>query len=107
MKMRFSDITPVDWEILDALSDDYESIEQIQSLISDDRGEGPTQSQILDRLTYLHEKNYIFLTLGQIFSREGLQDEIDGRTKDRKYWFGRTESGYLAWLEHDPDNKEK
>ena len=102
---RFSDITTLDWEILNALSDDYESVEQIHSLITGSSGTSVTQQEILDRLEYLHKHNYVFLTLNKVFDRSRLQGEIDGRTEDRKYWFGRTENGYLAWLEGDSENE--
>jgi hypothetical protein len=96
---RFSDITKLDWEILDALADDYESIEQIESLINDTSDISTTKELILDRIEYLHRHYYVFLLGNRIFDREDLEEEISGRTQNRYYWFGRTENGYLAWQE--------
>jgi len=91
--MRNWNIDAQDWLILDALADAYESVEQIQSLI---KPVELSQEQIIDRLQRLHSDNFIFLILNQIFDRQLLLDEID-KTKDRKFWFGRTENGYRAW----------
>ena len=91
--MKDVEIKRVDWEILDALSDDYESVEQIQKLI---RPTTLSQEEIIQRLEQLHSENYVFLILNRTFDRAALIREI-GETKDRKYWFGRTEKGYLAW----------
>ena len=97
---RFTDITKLDWEILNALSDDYESFEQIQGII-DSCGPRPCyeKEKILDRLERLHSANYVFLINNQTFQRKELNKEIEGKTKNRSFWFGRTESGYLAWEE--------
>jgi hypothetical protein len=97
--MRFSDITALDWAILDALADDYESIEQIESLVAEYFTASPTRLEILNRLEYLHHRNYTFLILNQIFDRQKLIEEIEEKTKNRPYWLGRTENGYLAWKE--------
>jgi hypothetical protein len=91
--MHTWNIDAQDWIILDALADDFESAEQIQSLI---RPLELSQEQVIDRLQRLHSDNFIFLILNQIFDRQSLLDEID-KTKDRKFWFGRTENGYKAW----------
>ena len=92
------ELNRLDWEILDALSDDYESIEQLHSLITTlGNSFSCTPHEILDRLQWLHEYNYVFLTLNKTFDRAKLLDEIEGRTDCRPYWFGRTENGYKAW----------
>jgi hypothetical protein len=96
---KFPDITKLDWEILNALADDYESIEQIESLINDLSGISTNKEQILDRLEYLHWNCYVFLIMNKTFERAKLEDEIRERTQARYYWFGRTEKGYLAWQE--------
>ena len=96
---KFTDITKIDWEILNALSDDYESVGQIQNLIESSGSIGHEKKNILDRLEYLHKRNYVFLINNQSFKREELNKEIEGNTEDRQFWFGRTENGYLAWQE--------
>jgi hypothetical protein len=75
------------------LSDDYESIEQIQQLM----GHSSIDTlEILDRLQKLHKDNYVFLTLNMKFDRENILNEIKEK-KQKRYWFGRTEKGYLEW----------
>jgi hypothetical protein len=93
-------IDQLDWEILNALSDDYESIEQIHGLITGFSDFQCTPHEILDRLEKLHKEHYVFLILNETFNRAKLLDEIENKTADRPYWFGRTETGYLAWQEN-------
>ena len=89
------DLDWIDWAILDSLSDDYESVDQIQgySEILD-----ISKEEIIDRLEILHSNNYVFLLINQKFDKKELISEIHG-TKQRKFWFGRTENGYKVWLE--------
>ena len=101
--MNSDNIDRLDWEVLNALADDYESMEQIQHLIM------PAElspDEIIDRLHKLHKNNYIYLTLNMQFDRNSLLKEIK-ETKQRKYWFGRTEKGYLAWQKHAPEYFKK
>ncbi len=85
----------IDWAILDSLSDDYESVDQIQGYT---RILDLSKEEIIDRLENLHSKNYLFLLINQRFNKEELIAEIH-KTKQRKFWFGRTENGYKVWLE--------
>ncbi len=89
----------LDWEILDALSDDYECIEHVTQLINDFSDMSINQSDVLDRLEYLHQHHYVFLLLNEVFDKAKMSEEILGRTQNRRYWFGRTEAGYSAWKE--------
>ena len=91
--MNETEIDRLDWHILDALADDYESVEQIQKLI---QPEILSQESIINRLEHLYMSGYVFLTLNQSFDRQRLIEEIY-HTKDRKFWFGQTEIGRLAW----------
>jgi len=99
------EIDRIDWEILNALSDDYESIEQIQNHIMPAR---ISQNDIVNRMQKLHENNYVYLTMNMKFDRNSMMQE-NNETKQRRYWFGRTEKGYLAWQrlasEHSQDNE--
>jgi len=96
--MKYLDITALDSEILNSLSDDYESIEQIHKLIetADFKGDFSLQA-IFDRIGVLFENNYFFLTLNKTFSKSKVKAEISGKTQLRPYWFGRTEKSYKAW----------
>ena len=47
---KFTDITKIDWEILNALSDDFESVGQIQNLIESSGSISHEKKNILDRL---------------------------------------------------------
>jgi len=93
--VKFKDIDRLDWEILNALSDDYESVEQIKGLIEGFSEINISTDDLIARLEKLHKQNYIFLILNKTFDRSKLIQELE--TPDRKYWFGRTETGYLAW----------
>jgi hypothetical protein len=87
-----------DWLILDALSDDYESVEQIVDLVKspEDAWLDVTPLAVIDRLERLYHAGHLFLTLGAQFDRDAMSREID-QTRDRKFWFGRTPSGDALW----------
>ena|SRR5437763_563204 len=87
-----------DWEILDALSDDRESVEQIAALVRD-VWPSVTPLAIIDRLERLFDAGYVTLTLGATFDRAEMIREID-QTSDRRFWFGRTASGDALWEKH-------
>jgi hypothetical protein len=87
--MSHAAIDQIDWETLDALADDYESVEQIQKLLTP---KVVSQEEIIDRLERLYRAGYVFLTLGKTFDRDALVEEIY-LTKDRKFWFGHTQNG--------------
>jgi hypothetical protein len=92
-------INRLDWEVLNALSDDYESVEQIVSLINGfnkDLVVGP--DNVIDSLEWLHQNNLVFLTLNKSFDRAKLESEITNSL--REYWFGRTEEGLREWERH-------
>jgi hypothetical protein len=90
-----------DWLILDALSDDYESVEQIVELVSARKEMWPevTPLEIIDRVERLYRAGHLFLTLDAKFDRDAMIREID-QTKDRKFWFGRTPSGDALWQKY-------
>jgi hypothetical protein len=101
MRTDAQSIEPHDWLILDALSDDYESIEQIIQLVHDD---WPAASplEIIDRLERLYTGGYVFLTLDAAFDRGEMVREID-QTDGRRFWFGRTPTGDGLWQQHAAD----
>jgi len=94
---RFQHIDSIRWHILDALADDWESPEQIKRSLSDFYGSVPANEELGDILQELFEKHYIFLTLNTIFDREEVMRELRGETSSRRFWFGRTDIGYMAW----------
>jgi len=67
--MSHAAIDQIDWETLDALADDYESVEQIQKLLTP---KVVSQEEIIDRLERLYRAGYVFLTLGKTFDRDAL-----------------------------------
>ena len=87
-----------DWEILDALSDDYESVEQIANLVHD-VWPSVTPLDIINRLERLYDAGYVTLTRNVTFDRAEMIREID-HTSDRRFWFGRTASGDALWERH-------
>jgi hypothetical protein len=90
-----------DWLILDALSDDYESVEQIVKLVNAPEEMWPevTSLEVIDRLERLYRAGHVFLTLDANFDRDAMIREID-QTRDRKFWFGRTPSGDALWQKY-------
>jgi hypothetical protein len=98
-----SELTELDKQILHALTDGYYSIGIIADIIEDNTGVTTSRRDVLDRLEYLHQNNYVFLIINQMFDRTKLVEEIEEQTKDRPYWFGRTEIGYKAWRECVPE----
>ena len=92
------DINRHDWLILDALSDDYESVEQIAQLVQPE-WTSPDSLEIIDRLERLYSAGHVFLTLDSTFDRAAMIREI-AETRDRKFWFGRTPSGHALWQKH-------
>ena len=84
-----------DWLILDALSDDYESVEQIVAMVRDEWPD-VTPLEVIDHLQRLHDDGHVFLTLDAQFDREEMIREIDD-VSSRRFWFGRTETGDLLW----------
>lgn len=90
-----------DWLILDALSDDYESVEQIADLVQPD-WPLPDPLEIIDRLERLYSEGHVFLTLDAIFVRTEIVREID-HADSRSFWFGRTPTGDALWQQHAAD----
>jgi hypothetical protein len=90
-----------DWLILDALSDDYESVEQIVQLVNALEVAWPevTPLDVINRIEPLYHAGHLFLTLDAKFDRDAMIREID-ETRDRKFWFGRTPSGDALWEQH-------
>jgi hypothetical protein len=85
------------WHILNALADDWESPEQIAKHFCD-YVHAPIEPQSLaDLLEELFARNYLFLTLNTLFDKAAILAELRGETNDRRFWFGRTELGYVAW----------
>ena len=96
---RFQHIDSLRWHVLDALADDWESPEQIKKSLSDFCRSAPTDEELGDILQELFEKQCIFLTLNTLFDRGEMMRELHGETSSRKFWFGRTDIGYMAWKE--------
>jgi hypothetical protein len=94
-------IDQYDWLILDALSDDYESVEQIVDLVNSPDAAWPevTPLAVIDRVERLYHAGHLFLTLDAKFDRDAMIGEID-QTRDRKFWFGRTPSGDALWKQY-------
>ena len=89
-----------DWFILNALSDDYESVEQILQIVNTPEEVWPqvTHLEIIDRVERLYLAGHLFLNLNAKFDRDAMIREID-QTSDRGFWFGRTASGDALWHE--------
>ena len=84
------------WHILDALADDWESPEQISHHFRD--FVHPIAPKALaDLLEELFTRNYLFLTLNTLFDKADILAELQGETDTRRFWFGRTDLGYMAW----------
>lgn len=87
-------IDKLDWLILDALADDYESMNQIYPI-----EECPQMSRegIVDRVYDLYQKGFICLIdKDKKFIIEEIKVEPEGYL-DTKFWFGMTEAGAAVW----------
>ena len=93
-----------DWLILNALSDDYESVEQIVQLVNTPTEAWPdvTPLEVIDRLERLYRAKHVLLILDAIFDKQEMVREID-QIKDRRFWFGRTPSGDALWEKYSED----
>jgi len=85
------------WHILNALADDWESPEQIANHFRDYVRSPIAPQALADLLEELFTRNYLFLTLNTPFDKAAILAELQGETTDRRFWFGRTELGYVAW----------
>jgi hypothetical protein len=85
------------WHILNALADDWESPEQIANQFRDYVRRPIEPQSLADLLEELFTRNYLFLTLNTLFDKAAILAELRGETADRRFWFGRTELGYVAW----------
>jgi hypothetical protein len=79
------------------LADDRESPEQIAHHFRDYLGTPIEPQSLVDLLEELFTRNYLFLTLNTLFDKAGILAELLGETSDRRFCFGRTELGYVAW----------
>lgn len=94
---NIDNISALDWAILNTLSDDYESIRHIyEDIITNTILEAST-TDILISIEHLYLKNYVYLMQDNELNKANLQAEIDNLTDDKKYWFGRTDSGSEVW----------
>ena len=94
---RFQHLDSVRWHVLDALADDWESPEQIKKYFEDFMGHVPTNQELGQILQELFETHYIFLTLNTLFDLGEVMRELNEETTSRRFWFGRTDIGYMAW----------
>jgi hypothetical protein len=85
------------WHILNALADDWESPEQIAKHFRDYVNTPIDPQALADLLEELFARNYLFLTLNTLFDKHAILAELRGETGNRRFWFGRTELGYVAW----------
>lgn len=94
---RFHHIDSVRWHVLDALADDWESPEQIMNYLADFPGTVPTIDELGEIIRELFQTHYIFLTLNTLYDHDQVMKELRRETTDRRFWFGRTDIGYMAW----------
>ena len=104
METKPASIDGRDWLILNALSDDYESVEQIVQLVNTPTQAWPgvTPLEVIDRLESLYHAGHVFLTLNAKFDKQEMIREID-QTQTRRFWFGRTPSGDALWERHSAE----
>jgi hypothetical protein len=92
------ELTKLEWNILDSLSDGKETVGLILSLIKDDF-EGITTKEVAENVYSLFrrklilEDNHINVNL-QILLSESIN------YIDNVYWFGLTEAGYKYWEQY-------
>ncbi len=85
------------WYVLNAMADDWESPEQIAKHFRDYWRTSIEPEALAGLLEELFTRNYLFLTLNTLFDKAAILAELRNETGDRRFWFGRTELGYIAW----------
>ncbi len=93
-----SDLTKLEWHILDGLAYDWECM----SSLPIEKSEFPDISkiEIIDCLQQLFGKGHIQLLHGMSFNREVMLAEPQEEYWDTKYWFGLTDAGCKTWEDY-------
>jgi hypothetical protein len=78
------------WHVLDAMADDWESIVQIRPHVAEFCGTTPDQ-RIFDILRTLHRLSFVRLMDSEGYGADAFPDD------PRDYWFSMTESGRTLW----------
>ena len=94
---RFQSIDAIKWHVLNSLADDWESPEQIMKYFREFTAHPPTIDQLGAVIRKLFEDHYIFLTLNTLYDHDEVMKELREETTSRRFWFGRTDIGYMAW----------
>jgi hypothetical protein len=84
------DLNAVSWNILDAMADDWESVEQIEPFINEYVGL-VSRDEIIKAIEDLYNKGLIEIMDNEKFSR------LDILKDPSKYWFGMTDAGRKLW----------
>lgn len=84
----------IDWEILDSLADDYESINQIYPPLKKIYKLNIMEAK--ERIIHLLNEGYIFLMNDEMDS-DKFREETDSEYSD--FWFGLTSKGADYWQE--------
>lgn len=87
----------IDWEILEAVSNEFESLTQIYPMVNE--ALDVERVDIIDRMESLLQRGLIKLSKNIEFNKETLLDEPDVYY-DTEFWFGLTEQGAEAWEQH-------
>ena len=86
---------PLEWAILDNLSDDWECPATICPEVQGDIP-GASRQDVMNALYQLHERGLIAKQDGQPLNREALASEPEDNF-DTPHWFGLNSSGCAEW----------
>jgi len=78
------------WYVMDALADDWESIEEIRPHIAEYHGSA-SDREIFDTLRALHARDLVRLMDENGYGTGEFPDDPNG------YWFSMTEAGRALW----------
>jgi hypothetical protein len=84
----------VTWNILDILSDDWESLQQIYPL---EDFPDITITEVVHKIKELLDKELIHIMSHIEFESKGIISDYEKNNYDTKYWFGLTEIGASQW----------
>jgi len=91
-----SNLSKIEFEILDSLAIDWECIFSLSTPSSPDI----SKLEIVDCLQHLFNKGYIQLPKEIPFNRDALLSEPQEEYWDTKYWFGLTDAGCKTWEDY-------
>lgn len=89
-------LNKIDWDILNCLTDDFESMKQIYPVIK--KEDNISFEETINRLITLYEDGFVCLEDNDILNIEELRVDVEKCEDDfSRFWFGLTSEGVKLW----------